>query len=271
MTGIIAGTYGITQPKGGILRAEFFDPVPVSLAYDRVLSKENLPGDIVGGAVKILSCLEAMARDTGFDVDSSVLLERAERAVFENDHSRIAESASAEVFAKGLTARVTGFDMAAADCACKLSFCMLGPNGRSVGPSRIRADDRTCNNILTMADRMTSFLDVMGPVRRICFRFTGGYGKAVNEGYGLFLTDRCLWDVTVSPDPLPEDARLRLLVRYVLCRGSADPALRSVENIGIMNPRLNCAYMMSASAIPSDVLTYAAEGIAGIDDSRASD
>ena len=264
MTGILSGTSSIPQPKGGILKAEFFDPVPVSLSYGRILSKENLPGDVVSGAVKMLSCLEAMARDTGFDLDGRLLLERTERAVFETDHQHIADRESAETYARGITARVGGFDMAAADCACKLAFCLLAPEGRSVSPSRIRADDRTCNNILTMVERMTFFLDVMGPVRRICFRFNGGYGNAIDEGYGLFLTDGCLWDVTVSPDPLPDDARLRLLVRYVLSLNAVDPSLKSITNIGVMNPRLNCAYMMPVSSIPEDVLLYASEGIVGV-------
>ena len=266
MTGIIAGTAGVQQPNGGLLKLEFFDPVPISLNDGRVLSRENLPGNVIDGAVKILSCLDALVRDTGFDVDDRLLLKRVEETVFERTHSEVPDSRYAEAFAGGISPRIGGFDNAAADCACKLSYCMQRKDTGYSNPSRVRADDRTCTNILTMVARMNAFLDVMGPVRRICFRFPGGYGRAVSSGFGMFLTDECLWDVTTSPDPLPEKARLALLIRYVLSRGSKDPALADVRNIGIMNPRLHCAYMMPAKDIPQDVLEYAAEGIVGIDD-----
>ena len=265
MTGIIFATDGVQQPLGGLLKLEFFDPVPISLNDGRVLSRENLPGDVIDGAVKILSCLDALVRDTGFDVDDRLLLKRAEEAVFESVHSEVPSAAYAESYAGGISARVGGFDNAAADCACKLSYCMHKHTGGYANPSRIRADDRTCTNILTMVGRMNAFLDVMGPVRRICFRFPGGYGRAVTSGFGMYLTDECLWDVTTSADPLPEKARLALLIRYVLSRGSKDPALADVRNIGIMNPRLHCAYMMPAKEIPADVLEYVAEGIVGVD------
>ncbi len=39
-----------------------------------------------------------------------------------------------------------------------------------------------------------------------------------------------------------------------------------MRNIGIMNPRLHCAYMMPASEIPEDVLMFAAQGIVGLED-----
>ena len=268
MIGIISGAEGVQQPLGGLLRLEFFDPVPISLSDGRVLSRENLPGDVVDGAVKVLSCLDALVRDTGFDVDDRLLLRRVEETVFEAVHQDMPDAAYAEAYAGGISARVGGFDHAAADCACKLAYCMQRRSAGYANPSRIRADDRTCTNILTMVGRMNAFLDVMGPVRRICFRFPGGYGKAVNSGFGMFLTDECLWDVTTSADPLPEKARLALLIRYVLSRGSKDPALTNIRNIGIMNPRLHCAYMMPAGDIPQDVLEYVAEGIVGIDSLR---
>ena len=266
MSGIIESASAVAQPQGGLLSLRFFDPVPISLNDGRVLSRENLPGDVVDGAVKILSCLDAMVRDTGFSVDEKVLLDRVEETVFEVLHKDIPDAPYAEAYSKGVMPRVSGFDHAAADCACKLAYCLEKRNGGYSNPSRIRADDRTCSNVLTMVNRMGAFFDLMGPLRRICFRFAGGYGRAVDRGFGMFLTDECLWDVTTSNDPLPEKARLSLLIRYVLSRGSKDPALNSVRNIGIMNPRLHCAYMMPASEIPEDVLMFAAQGIVGLED-----
>ena len=265
MTGILGGTADVAGLRDGLLKVELFDPVPISLNDGRILSKENLPGDIVDGAVKILTCLDALVRETGFNVDDQVLLDRVERAVFEVRHSDVTDSMFAEAFSRGLSVRVSGFDHAAADCACKLAYCLLKPNGRFTNPSRIRADDRTCSNILLMTERMSYFLDAMGPARRICFHFGGGYGRAVDSGYGMFLTDGCLWDITTSADPLPEDARIRLLLRYALSVGCTDPALRSVSNIGIVNPRLHCAYMTSVRRIPEETLRYVAEGVAGIE------
>ena len=265
MTGILGATADVTGLRDGILNVELFDPVPISLNDGRILSKENLPGDLVDGAVKTLSFLEAIVRQTGFNVDSALLLDRVEKTVFETTHDKVAYSAFANTFAEGLSVTVQGFDHAAADCACKLAYCLQKPGGRFTNPSRIRADDRTCSNILLMVERMSYFLDAMGPARRVCFRFNGGYGRAVDSGYGMFLTDGCLWDVTTSSDPLPEDARLRLLTRYALSVGCADPALKSVTNIGIVNPRLHCAYMTTIRRIPEETLRYVAEGVAGIE------
>lgn len=261
MTGIVEGTRDVEQPPGGFLGLDRFDPVPISQATNRVPIRENIPATVVDGTVSLLSCLDAMARDTGFDVDGAVLLERAEEAVFETVHGEMFEREAASVFAKGVSAHVGGFDYPAIDCACKLVSCIL-PDIR-VSPLAIRPDDRTCANISTMVDRVSSFLDVMGPARRICFRLNGGYGRNIDRGFGMFLTDNCLWDVVSSHDPLPQDARLRLLVRYGMCTRAADPALKSIPNIGVFNPRLHCAYMMPVRDIPPESLTFISECVIG--------
>lgn len=213
MTGILEGIGNVMSPGGGFLSLDMFDPVPVSLSDGRILSKENIPGSAVEGAVTLLSCMDALARDTGFEVDDQVLLERVEDALFEKRHLSLPGGAAADAYAKGITCRSGGFDAAAADCACRLALFLTGGSGFA-NPSRMRADDRTCSNIVMMTERMQSFLLLMGPARRVCFRLPGG--SAIDRGYGVFLTDGCLWDVTTSPDPLPEKARLRLLVRYAM-------------------------------------------------------
>ena len=40
--------------------------------------------------------------------------------------------------------------------------------------------------------------------------------------------------------------------------------VRSAANIGIVNPRLNCAYMMPVSEISPEALEYARTDIAGL-------
>lgn len=40
--------------------------------------------------------------------------------------------------------------------------------------------------------------------------------------------------------------------------------MSSAENIGIMNPRLNCAYMMPAKDIPVHDLEYIRTGVIGL-------
>lgn len=213
MTGILEGIRGVSPPGGGFLPLDRFDPVPVSLSDDRVLSRENVPPSVVEAAVQILFCMDAIARDTGFEADDRVVLDRVEDALFERRHRSLEGGAAADAYANGIVCRTGGFDAAAADCACRLALLFSGASGYA-NPSRMRADDRTCSNIITMVERMNSFLSLMGPARRVCFRLPGG--SAIRGGYGILLTDGCLWDLTASADPLPVNARLKLLVRYVM-------------------------------------------------------
>lgn len=266
MAGITEGCRLVSQPPEGLLPLGRFDPVPISLNDGRVLSRENLAGDIVGGAVKLLAACEMISRESGYDMDERAILSRAERAVFEVSPEKVPDSEFIDVYSRGIAVKFGGgFDYSSIDCACKLSAFFIGNFGQYGNASRIRADDRTCGNIRTMVTRVETFLDLVGPVRRMCFRFPGGYGRAIDDGCGEYLTDGSLWDVCTSRDPLPLDNRLRLLVRYVMCTHSKDPLMKGIKNIGIVNPRLNCAYMMPVDEIPEETLYYAERGIVGLD------
>lgn len=154
MTGIRGVTGRIDVPGGIVPGLELFDPVPVSVSDGRILSRENIPGNAVEGAVLILSAMDALARDTGFEIDDGILLERIEDAVFEKRHRDMEGGDLAEAYARGITARQGGFDTASADCAARLALFLSGSSGYA-NPSRMRADDRTCSNILLMTERMS--------------------------------------------------------------------------------------------------------------------
>ena len=53
------------------------------------------------------------------------------------------------------------------------------------------------------------------------------------------------------------------LVRYVMCRHSDDPEIGSVTNMGLVNPRLNCAYIVSGSRIDPSVIEHVEKEIVG--------
>ena len=69
--------------------------------------------------------------------------------------------------------------------------------------------------------------------------------------------------MTTSTEPLPQDKVLQLLVRYVMCRHSDDPEIGSVTNMGLVNPRLNCAYIVNGSRIDPSVIEHVEKEIVG--------
>ncbi|MGI6008904.1 MAG: hypothetical protein ACOX8X_02110 [Methanomethylophilus sp.] len=265
MAGIAAGVRAFAQPPGGLLKPGIFDPLPLAFNDGKYVGQDNLPGEIIEGAVGLLSCFNLFSWMHGYDFGMrDACLKEAERTAFQGlpayGLGGYGEASAADVFEAGISCSYGNeADPPSADCACRLAAAALGGSYR---PAKVRADDRTCSNIEIMVRRTVGFFSGDGTLRRIGFDFGSGYGERIDSGYGWFLNDTGIWDMTASRDPLPSDRTLQLLVRYVLCRDSGDPVLEKVENIGLVNPRLGCAYLTNVSKIPQEAI-QAAEDIIG--------
>ncbi|WP_400237020.1 hypothetical protein [Methanomethylophilus alvi] len=251
--------------------AGIFDPVPLTFRDGRYLGQDNIGWDIVESAVSLLSTLVFLNERNGYMYERKLMeLKEAERITFQRLRIKSLDTygtaSSIDAFEDGINCRYGGdFDDASVDNACKLAAYALtsGGAGRYAHPSRIRANDHTCENIRIMVRRTVGFFANMGPVTRIGFDMPGGYGGRITEGYGNYLTGSTVWDMTTSTEPLPKDKVLQLLVRYVMCRHSDDPEIGSVTNMGLVNPRLNCAYIVSGSRIDPSVIEHVEKEIVG--------
>lgn len=270
MAGIQNGTAGIEQPPGGFVPAGLFDPVPLTYRDGKYLGQDNIGWDIVENAVSLLSALVFLNERDGYPYDRKIVeIKEAEEMAFRHLGGGLGAYGTASAFdmlEDGIDCRYGGdFDDASVDNACKLAAFALsgGGNGKYRHPSRVRANDHTCENIRIMVRRTTGFFTNMGPIKRMGFDLSGGGGSRITEGYGGYLTESAVWDITTSTEPLPRDRTLQLLVRFLMCRRSEDPALRSVANMGLVNPRLNCAYIVGTSKLDPAVLKRVEDEIIG--------
>ena len=263
MAGIAEGVRGFPQPPGGLLKAGIFDPVPLAFNDGRYIGQDNLPGDIVEGAVCLLSCFSLFSAMSGYSYgERDACLKEAERTAFQDCApgwtGPYGTVSKADAFEDGIAcAYGKEIEPYTAACACRVAAGAAG----GYRPARVRADDRTCSNIATMVRRTVGFFGNNGPLRRIGFSFGAGYGERISSGFGLFLTDSFIWDMAVTQDPLPPDRTMRLLVRLAMCRESGDPDLERISNIGLVNPRLGCAYVTSLSRVPPEALQAACDAV----------
>jgi len=263
MAGIAEGVRGFPQPSGGLLKPSIFDPVPLAFNDGRYIGQDNLPGDIVEGAVCLLSFFSLFSAMSGYSyAERDACLKEAERTAFQDCSpgwtGAYGTASGADAFEDGIACAYSkDIEPYAADCACRLAAGAAG----GYRPARVRADDRTCSNIASMVRRTVVFFGNNGPVKRIGFSFGAGYGERIGSGFGHFLTDACIWDMSVTQDPLPPERTMRLLVRLVMCRESGDPDLERISNIGLLNPRLGCAYVTSLSRVPQEAVQAARDTI----------
>lgn len=108
-------------------------------------------------------------------------------------------------------------------------------------PIDLVIDKQTCNNIRIMVERTKSFFKINGPVVETGFTFPGAFTETIDSGDGDYLTRTGLWDMKVSAQGTTNKQTLQILVYYVMGMHSTNPNFKSVETLGIFNPRLNSA------------------------------
>lgn len=243
-------TNSYKQPNGGFLNPKEFMKLYFNDGY--ILENENIHPSFVGLVVDYLS--RFMLGDSKFDA-------------FEISFKGAKIANKLELFYKLLN-NVDGLDDMSIYFACKLVY--FDHFYRSFEKYTISFDDinpslNTINNIRIMVNRTVNFFTKYGPVIKTNFRFDGGYTYLIINGDGDYLTYDTLWDLKVSKYNITSKHTLQLLVYFLMGKHSIYHEFDYIKNIGVFNPRLNCAYIKRISDIDKDILDEVAYNVIGYD------
>ena len=116
-------------------------------------------------------------------------------------------------------------------------------------------DPYTINNIKIMIERSISFWKQYGPIEVSGFTFEeDGYTETVSSGDGDYLTKDTLWDFKVSKYDIKSNHTLQLLMYYIMGKHSKKEEYKTINKIGVFNPRLNKIYILETNKIPKDII-----------------
>ena len=89
-----------------------------------------------------------------------------------------------------------------------------------------------------------------------CITFEpNGYTETVNSGDGDYLTADTLWDFKVSKSKPTNKHTLQLLMYWIMGQHSGQKIYKSIQNLGIFNPRLNEVYLLNVNTISKEIIT----------------
>ena len=250
-------TYSVTrraktvqQPHGGYLPLSRFAHHTLEDGFC-LKAAENIPASIMGQTVDYMSRLVA-----GLEVPEHAFQVSLFGAMMAGCPHRGAE----------LLSQIHGLDDASLSAACKLSSYdayFRSPNMKAVHPVEPGPNHNTLFNIRLMITRMVRFLSEYGPVIESGFTMEGGYTDIVSSGDGDFLTEDTLWDVKTSKFPPKSSDTLQVLMYYIMGKHSWNDCFQTIQNIGIMNPRLNQIWLLNTNMIPPAVIQNVKKDVIG--------
>ncbi len=240
----------IKQPYGGYIRPKDF---LVELFDDGIelYAEENISASLVGLAVDYLTRFMINGDvERAFDISL-----KGARNIDKVDNARkLLQNISIEL------------DDKTVDSACKLcgyDICYRMTPMKYKAVETINPDANTIFNIRTMVNRSITFWKKYGPVVKDGFTMEGGYTNTIVSGDGDYLTADTLWDFKVSKNKLTSKQTLQLLVYYLMGTHSVHKEFKSIQQLGIYNPRLNEAYLLDISTIDSKVIEEVLSSVIG--------
>ena len=163
--------------------------------------------------------------------------------------------------ASKLLAGIKAIDEKSITNACKLvtyDVWFRNPMGAIMakGADDINPDAETIQNIKIMVQRSVKFWEDYGPIVKDGFTFEpNGYTETVNSGDGDYLTADTLWDFKVSKSKPTNKHTLQLLMYWIMGQHSGQKIYKSIQNLGIFNPRLNEVYLLNVNTISKEIIT----------------
>lgn len=239
----------VKQPRGGYLKPSSLDVIEFS--DGKILNEvENVHYSIVGMAVDYLTRF-MMGEDIREAFEISIL--GAEKAK-EDLGDKVKEEF--DTYLNG----IKGLDNNSIINACKVSTfdvwyrnpldAILAKTAKETNPNK-----DTIANIRILVERSISFWEKYGPIKVVGFTFgEKGYTETVNTGDGDFLTQDTIWEFKVLKSTPNNRHTLQLLMYYIMGIHSGKPEFKSINKIGIFNPRLNKAFMYELNNISADTI-----------------
>ena len=138
----------------------------------------------------------------------------------------------------------------------------------------INPNEETVENIQILVSRSISFFDEYGPVVKRGFTFEpidgdedeylmmqltgkgvfGGYTPTISSGDGDFLTKDTLWDLKVISTKPKSKHTLQLLIYWIMGLHSEQEFFKTIDKLGMFNPRMNVVYIIETSKIPKETI-----------------
>ena len=213
---------------------------------------ENVHGSIIGMAVDYLTRF-AMGADVmdAFDISckGAVIAEQ----MFQ-------QKGTLKKVGK-LLSGINGIDDQSIVNACKIvtyDVWLRNPMGALMakGENETNPDADAVNNIKIMVERSISFWNKYGPIVKDGFTFEpNGYTKTVDSGDGDYLTADTLWDFKVTKSKPTNKHTLQLLMYWIMGQHSGQEIYKTIQKLGIFNPRLNIVYLLDMKAISKEIIT----------------
>lgn len=258
----------IKQPRGGFIKPSEF--TARLLEDDNVLNdEENVHGSVIGICVDYL---------TRFIMNN----DKQEAFNISIQGAEIAETHGKKgllEIAMNLLEGITGLDDESIINACKVvTFDVWKrnfPNAKMTkGYKETNPDESTIANIRILVNRSLYFFESYGPIVKAGFIFEpvspsaeayhnmrlsqkgsyGGYTPTVQTGDGDFLTKDTLWDFKVSKSKPTSRDTLQLLMYWIMGQHSGQDVFKSIDKLGIFNPRLNTVYTLDMKKVSKEII-----------------
>ena len=169
----------------------------------------------------------------------------------------------------GYVQQIKGLDDESIIAACKLcSINCVYTIGYIPSPmfEDVNPDATTISHIKRMVERTVEFFTDNGPIVKAGFDFKGGYTDVVDEGEADYLTQTAIWDLQVSKSEPSSKYTLKLLIYQRLgVHSDIADLFKTVNNLGIYNPRTNKAYVYDMMTVPIDVINTVDYEVIGYD------
>jgi len=268
MQSVTGRIHEITQPKGGFVNPSLFKVEKLDNCSKELAYKENLHSSVIGMAVDYLTRYMI----TGDKQDAFAISLMGAMSAY---HSGVKDAAPMAV---NLIDGLDGLTDQSIINACKLVTYDVWYRCPTRAPQAKPAvatmpDKATIENVRTMVERSLRFFDTYGPIVEDGFTFEpegkeddyekwrwngttdfGGYTRTVSGGDGDFLTYNTLWDFKVSKTKPTAVHTLQLLMYWIMGQHSGRSVFKSIETLGIYNPRLNTTYRLDVNMIHDGII-----------------
>lgn len=233
----------VKQPYGGYIKPKLFSTVQLEDSKE-LLENENISASLIGLVVDYMTRFQ-----NGSSIEQAFSISlRGAQLISESEYQK----------ALNLATNIQGLDDNSIISAAQLVgydvIFRAGPL-HFTPVETINPDKDTIFNIQTMINRSLEFIKQYGPIIIDGFTFIGGYTSTVSTGDGDFLTTDTLWDFKVTKSKLTSKQTLQLAMYYLMGKHAIDDIFDSITQIGIFNPRLNIAYILDMTTLPTEVLS----------------